>query len=164
MSDRATGRMLLSHNFNLFQGELPVLSREEFAQVFIDGLQSNDRISCSPIENPHWVVEILFPIAEFSPEEIGKICGKILWSKRQEQKSDDRVMPDILLLGGKKTTPAMGTSPTSLQPGEWGVDVVETASAAIFLSGIQWEKTISQKPIDTIFQIELLGKNTQDPG
>lgn len=157
MSDRATGRMLLSHNFNLSQGELPELSREEFAQVFVNGLQSKDSIRCSPIEHPHWMVEILFPIAEFSPEEIGKICGQILSEKRQAQKSSDRVMPDILVLGGKKTTPAMSTSPTSLQPGEWGVDVVETPSAAIFLSAIQWETTISQKPTDSIFKIELIG-------
>ena len=157
MSDRATGRMLLSHNFNLSQGELPELSREEFAQVFVNGLQSKDSIRCSLIEHPHWMVEILFPIAEFSPEEIGKICGQILSEKRQAQKSSDRVMPDILVLGGKKTTPAMSTSPTSLQPGEWGVDVVETPSAAIFLSAIQWETTISQKPTDSIFKIELIG-------
>ncbi len=157
MSDPATGRMLLSHNFNLSQSELPELSREEFAQVFVNGLQSKESIRCSSLEHPHWMVEILFPIAEFSPEEIGRICGQILSEKRQVEKPDDRVMPDILVLGGKKTTPAMSTSPTSLQPGEWGVDVVETPSAAIFLSAIQWETTISQKPTDSIFKIELIG-------
>ncbi|MEO1673013.1 MAG: DUF2656 family protein, partial [Cyanobacteria bacterium J06631_2] len=29
------GRMLLSHNFDLRQSELPALKREDFAQVFI---------------------------------------------------------------------------------------------------------------------------------
>ena len=162
MSEQTKGRMLLSHNFNLSQGELRVLSREEFAQVFINGLQSQDNIDCSLIDNPHWVVEILFPTAEFSAEEIGKICGQILSGQRQLQKSDHQVMPDILVLGGKKTTPAMANSPTSLQPGEWGVDVVETPCAQTFLSTLQWEVMISQKPIDSIFKIELLGKESPD--
>ena len=44
-------RMLLSHNFNLAQGELTMLEREEFAQVFIDGFQAEDRINCKLIDN-----------------------------------------------------------------------------------------------------------------
>ena len=52
--------MLLSHNFNLFQGELPVLNREQFAQIFIDGLEGGNEITCNFIDNPHWIVEIIF--------------------------------------------------------------------------------------------------------
>ncbi|MGL5794682.1 MAG: DUF2656 family protein [Waterburya sp.] len=49
MSDKLTGRMLLSHNFHLNNNELPAFNREEFAQVFIDGLKEQNQISCSLI-------------------------------------------------------------------------------------------------------------------
>lgn len=155
MNQQTTVRMLLAHNFNLSQEELPPLNREEFAQVFIDGLQSQDNISCSLINNPHWVVEILFPKDDFVAKEIGAICGQILLEKRQKQKSNNQIMPDILILGGKKTSPPISTSPTSLQPEEWGVDVVETNSAATFLDSIEWELKTSKRPIENIFKIEL---------
>ena len=66
MNQQTTGRMLLAHNFNLSEEELSPLSREEFARVFIEGLQSQNNINCSLIDNPHWVVEIIFPTTEFS--------------------------------------------------------------------------------------------------
>ena len=156
--------MLLSHNFNLYNGELPAFNREEFAEIFIEELEKSENIKCSFIENPHWIVEILFSQDEYTAEEIGKICGKILREKRQEQSGDlaqgealrDRSIPDLLLLGGKKTTPATSSLPTSLQPGDWGVDVVETPSASTFLSRIQWDTTLAQKPIDRVFKIEFI--------
>ena len=156
MSDQSTGRMLLSHNFNLRNNELPALEREKFAQVFIDGLQQRDSIECNYIQNPHWVVEILFPPAEFEPKEIGRMCGEILTSKRKSQQPDSKANIDTLILGGKKTTPATSMSPTSLQPGEWGVDVVETIQAAAFLQEIAWSKMTADKPSDGIFKIEFL--------
>ncbi|VEP18133.1 conserved hypothetical protein [Hyella patelloides LEGE 07179] len=157
MSNQIQGRMLISHNFNLSEGELPLLNRDEFAQIFINGLQAKDHIRCNMIENAHWIVEIIFSIADFSAEEIGKICDQILLDKRQAQKPDNQIMPDILFLGGKKITPAISASANSLQPGEWGVDVVETRSASIFISGLRWEEMIAQKPADSIFKIEYLG-------
>lgn len=150
------GRMLLSHNFNLQNNELPALNREEFAQVFIDGFQEHLDISCSLIENPHWVVEIIFPSEDFFPRQIGQMCGDILVNKRKSEQPDSNLTTDTLILGGKKTTPASSSSPTSLQPGEWGVDVVETAQAEAFLTAINWETMISSKPSDGIFKIELL--------
>ena len=146
-------RMLLSHNFNLYKGELPALNREQFAQVFIDGLQSQAKINCSLISNPHWIVEILYSESEFSAEDIGKICGEILLQKRQEQKQENQITTDTLLLGGKKTTPATSTLKTSLQTGEWGVDVVETPSAEMFLDSINWNIMTENKPADSIFKI-----------
>jgi Protein of unknown function (DUF2656) len=156
VSDQSTGRMLLSHNFNLRNNELPALEREKFAQVFIDELQGKDSIECSLIENPHWVVEILFPTDKFEPKEIGQMCGEILTSKRKSQQSDSKFTTDTLILGGKKTTPATSMSPTSLQIGEWGVDVVETIAAKIFLQEIAWSKMTADKPGDSIFKIEFL--------
>lgn len=150
--------MLLSHNFDLYNNELPPLNKKQFAQIFIDGLKEQNNLNCNLIENPHWIVEIIFPTNEFSAAEVGEKCGYILKEAREQQRSENNKMPDILILGGKKTTPALGNSPTSLQIGEWGVDVVETAAADIFLSSIRWETTISSKPIDSIFKIELLGK------
>ena len=149
--------MLLSHNFNLRNNELPALEREKFAQVFIDKLQKKENIKCSFIENPHWVVEILFPTEEFEPKEIGQMCGDILTSKRKSQ-TESKIAVDTLILGGKKTTPATSMSTTSLQIGEWGVDVVETAQADVFLQEIAWEKMTASKPSDGIFKIEFLNQ------
>ncbi len=148
--------MLLSHNFNLRNNELPALEREKFAQVFIDGLKGQDNIQCSYIKNPHWVVEIIFPTAEFEPQEIGQMCGDILIERRKSQQPESRLTTDTLILGGRKTTPATTMSPTSLQIGEWGVDVVETPQAAVFLKEIAWSKMIADKPSDGIFKLELL--------
>ena len=154
MSDKSTERMLLSHNFNLRNNELPALNREKFAQVFIDGLKEQDNIKCSYIKNPHWVVEIIFPTAEFEPQEIGQMCGDILIERRKSQQPESKLATDTLILGGRKTTPATTMSPTSLQIGEWGVDVVETLQADVFLKEIAWEKMTADKPSDGIFKIE----------
>ena len=158
MSDSKTGRMLLSHNFDLQDSVFPQFSREEFAQVFIDGLQEHQNITCSSIDNPHWMVEIIFPSDEFSADKIGQFCAEILEQKRKSQKPDNVKLPDILILGGKKTTPPMSNSPTSLQSGEWGVDVVETDSANGFLTALNWEERVKDKPIDRVFKIEIQGK------
>lgn len=156
MSDQSTGRMLLSHNFNLRNYELPALNREEFTQIFIDGLQGKEKIKCGLIDNPHWIVEIIFPTDQFEPKEIGQICGDILTSKRKSQQPDSKAVIDTLILGGRKTTPATSMSPNSLQIGEWGVDVVETIQADVFLQEIAWSQMTASKPSDGIFKIELL--------
>lgn len=153
-------RMLLSHNFNLYKEELPALNREQFARVFIDGLQSQDNISCKLIKNPHWIVEILYPEDRFSARDIGEMCSQILLNKRQSQTSNSRIMADILFLGGKKNTPATTTSETSLKKDNWGVDVVETVSAKTFLDSINWDNMIADKPEDSVFKIEYLGENS----
>ena len=148
------GRMLLSHNFNLANNELPALSRAEFAQIFIDGLTEHANISAKLIDNPHWTVEIIFSNAEFTAADVGQICSQVLSTKRQ---TESQTVTDTLFLGGKKTTPAISNSPTSLQTGEWGVDVVETLSAQSFLAGLQWDVVTASKPSDGIFKIEVLG-------
>ena len=156
VSDKSTERMLLSHNFNLRNNELPAMVREDFARVFVDGLQGKANIKCQYIENPHWVVEILFPTADYEAKEIGKICGEILTDKRKSQQPKGKLTIDTLILGGRKTTPATSMNPTSLQIGEWGVDVVETPEAEIFLQDISWDKMTADKSNDDIFKIEFL--------
>ncbi len=146
-----TCRMLLSHNFDLAPDIIPALSRAEFAAVFAEGLSAD--LKCRPVDNPHWIVEILFPVAQFSPAQVGKLCAHALAAKRRSQV--DRPLPAILVLGGLKTTPPTSSSPEALQPNQWGVDVVETLSAQDFLQAIAWETTIAQKPSDSIFKVEL---------
>ena len=142
--------MLLSHNFNVTPDTAPVLSREEFAQVFSDGF--GDRPSCKTrlIGHPHWIVEILFDGDQFSPQQIGEFCAQALADKRSSQ---DVSSSEILVLGGLKTTPPTSSSPDALQTGDWGVDVVETLVVETFLQGISWETTIASKPVAEIFKV-----------
>jgi Protein of unknown function (DUF2656) len=145
------GRMLLSHNFDITDGSLSALSRTEFATVFITGFASNTQIHCRLINHPHWIVEILFP-SNLTPAEVGTECAKILVQHRQQLASD---RADIFILGGIKTTPPTSPDPDALQPDQWGVDVVETASGDQFLASINWAETIAEKPVDSIFKVTL---------
>ncbi|NES83406.1 MAG: DUF2656 domain-containing protein [Moorea sp. SIO2B7] len=147
--------MLLSHNFELSEEILPKLSREEFTEVFEEGLSKHPQISCRLVNNPHWIVEVLFPTDDLSPKQVGEMCAQALRQKRLPQKQTENLVYDILILGGRKTTPAMSSSPDSLQPGEWGVDVVETISGQQFLSSIDWEVKTAGKSEDRIFKVEL---------
>jgi Protein of unknown function (DUF2656) len=151
---KAQGRMLLSHNFDLADGRVPPLARDQFAAVFIDGLAADSTVQCCLIEHPHWIVEILFPADGVSPAQIGESCAQALAAHRRSHAANP--LPDILILGGIKTTPATSAAPTALQPGEWGVDVVETPSAEQFLLGMGWESAIADKPSDRIFKVELV--------
>jgi Protein of unknown function (DUF2656) len=143
------GRMLLSHNFQVTPDVVPSLSREEFTAVFVQGL--GESIHCHSLDNPHWIVEILFPMAQFTPQEIGDLCAQALAKKRLAPSSS----LDILVLGGLKTTPPTTNSPSALQPGNWGVDVVETSSGKDFLVSIDWDRMIADKPATSIFIVEL---------
>jgi hypothetical protein len=146
--------MLLSHNFDVSPDDVPALSREEFTDVFRLGLLAHPDLQCRLIQHPHWIVEILFSTQAFSPKQIGERCAQALADKRQAQALGSEAMPEILILGGVKTTPPTSTDPDALQPGEWGVDVVETQSGAAFLTAIAWEATIAQKPTESIFKVE----------
>ncbi len=154
--------MLLSHNFNVSEEILPALSREEFAAIFIEGLDNLEEIreaaraQCRLVNNPHWIVEVLFDKERFSPLQMGEFYSQTLAAKRRSlQVKDDRQFPDILVLGGIKTTPALSDSPDALQLGDWGVDIVETVDGDRFLEGIGWEATIANKPPEAIFKVEL---------
>lgn len=146
--------MLLSHNFDVSTDIVPALSREEFAQVFIEGL-SDQHLKCRLVNNPHWIVEILFSTEEFSPLQVGELCANALYEKRQKGRSHPGPIPEILVLGGIKTTPPTSNSPDALQPGNWGVDVVETLSSDAFLQAIAWDAAIAGKPTESIFKVEL---------
>lgn len=147
--------MLLSHNFDFSPDLVPALSREEFADVFEAGLRAQPPLQCRLVNHPHWIVEIQFPMNRFSPSQVGEICLQALAAHRRSQHLEAAVFPELLVLGGIKTTPPTSTSPDALQPGEWGVDVVETRSGAAFLQAIGWEATIAGKPGDSVFKVEL---------
>jgi hypothetical protein len=144
-----TGRMLLSHNFDVSPEQVPALSPEEFVNVFQAGLSQHEQVKCRQINHPHWILEIRFN--DFSPTQIGEFCAKALTEKRRSQNAS----PEILILGGLKTTPPTSDSPDALQPGDWGVDVVETSSKEVFLQKINWDSTIADKPAESIFKIEV---------
>ena len=145
------GRMLLSHNYDISDSVIPPLSRDEFAQVFIDGLGA--AAQCRLVNNPHWILEVLFDTEKFSPTQMGTLYAEALVNLRRSQIKDAK-LPDTLILGGIKTTPAMSSSPDSLQPGEWGVDVVETNDAERFLQGIGWDATVATKSPDSVFKVK----------
>ncbi len=75
-------RMLLSHNFNLFQAELPELEREQFAQVFSEGLLTQAGLSANLISNPHWIVEIIYDETKISASEVGAKIEKLSYSAK----------------------------------------------------------------------------------
>ncbi|MEO0348602.1 MAG: DUF2656 family protein [Cyanobacteria bacterium P01_A01_bin.15] len=149
----ALTRMLLSHNCTLLDGQVAPLNRADFAHVFISALKPHQHIRCSLIDNPHWIVEVLFNTQQHSPTDMAKLCAQGLSSRRSEDPYPGLNNHTIMLLGGIKTTPALGSSPTSLRPGEWGVDVVETVSPQDFLAGINWETAIASKPSEQIFKV-----------
>ena len=131
-----TTRMLLSHNCTLPPDRLLSLSRTDFGNVFIEGLKSYTDCQCCLIDNPHWIVEIIFDGQQKSPTEIAELCAQCLSSHRSAEQIKRPDNHTIMLLGGMKTTPAVRNSPTSLQLSEWGVDVVETLAPEQFLADL----------------------------
>lgn len=142
--------MLLSHNFNISSEIVPALSREEFTAVFSNGL--GEKVQCRMLDNPHWIVEVLFPTDLFTAQQVGDHCAQALANKRQAPAGQ----LEILVLGGLKSTPPTSDAPDALQPGQWGVDVVETISGQEFLQSINWNNMIATKPPTAVFCVQLL--------
>jgi Protein of unknown function (DUF2656) len=147
-----TGRMLLSHNFALTDDRVKAIDRAAFAAIFIDGLAA-DGIVGQLIDNPHWIVDLRFDPMGIEPKIVGDRCAQVLRNFRQQEQP--QLLPQFLILGGLKSTPPTSPSPLALQPGEWGVDVVETADGDSFLAGIGWAATIATRDPATIFQVRL---------
>jgi hypothetical protein len=143
MSTISQGRMLLSHNFNIQSNNVPPLSRLEFTAIFQVGL--GESYQCQEVESPHWIVEVLFP-GDRSPLAVGEAVATALAAARNGD-------VEILALGGLKSTPPTSNAPGALQPGEWGVDVVETANGETFLKSIDWANTVSGRSAETFFEV-----------
>jgi hypothetical protein len=135
--------MLLSHNFNIQSDKLPALSRSEFTKIFQVGL--GESYQCQEVESPHWIVEVLFP-GDRSPLAVGEAVARALAAARKAN-------VEILALGGLKSTPPTSTAAGALQPGEWGVDVVETADGEEFLKSINWANTVNGRSAETFFEV-----------
>ena len=143
--------MLLSHNFTLIESEVHPLNREQFADVFIKGLSEKPDVDCALIENPHWVVEVNYSADAHSPTEVGQLCIDALATYRMD--SGDKKSFTIMALGGIKNTPTTAPAP-SLQTGEWGVDIVETAEPDVFLEEINWETLSHAKSAEDVFKLD----------
>ena len=154
MTESGTGRMLLSHNFDMPEGVFRPLSREDLTLVFVEGLSQYPEIKCRQLNHAHWMVEVLFSTNEFSPPQVGEFCAEALVNKRMSQGKADDSFPDILILAGLKKTPPLSSDVEALQTGEWGVDVVETPSAESFLMAMGWEDKTSGKSIEDVFKVE----------
>ncbi|MCC3587404.1 DUF2656 domain-containing protein [Microcoleus sp. PH2017_30_WIL_O_A] len=154
MTESGTGRMLLSHNFDMQEGIFPTLSREDLTLVFAEGLSQYPGIKCRQLNHPHWMVEVLFSTNDFAPLQVGEFCAESLVNKRMSQGKVDDNFPDVLILAGLKKTPPLSSDVEALQTGEWGVDVVETASAESFLMAMGWEEKTSGKSIEDVFKVE----------
>ncbi len=148
--NRSRGRMLLSHNFALSEDNVHSLNREQFAEVFSQGLDAQVGVDCALIDNPHWVVEVSYDADRYSAKEVGQICADTLAQYRIGHKEENFY---VMALGGVKTTPPSG-KPPSLQMGEWGVDIVETASPEAFLEEINWDKLSGAKPPEAVFRVD----------
>ncbi len=149
-------RMLLSHNFDLGEGDIPALSRTAFTEIFTIALQ--DCAQCREVNNPHWIVEVLFDAMEITPAQMGDRLVKALSEFRRSSLDASVAMPEFVVLGGLKTSPPTSPSPDALQPNQWGVDVVETRIVAAFLAGLNWEAAIADRPPEGIFKSVIRGE------
>ncbi len=148
-------RMLVSHNFDITDPGIRKLSRGNFTEYFVQGLDVEpiERIAfCQLIENPHWVFEIQFDGKRFTPQEMGDIIIKTLIAARTKETPAGIVIPQAAALGGLKQTEAANDSRNTLQINEWGVDVIETPDVDAFLENLGWEATIAQREPGTTFQ------------
>jgi hypothetical protein len=146
-------RFLLSHNYSITPDIAPPLTVEAFCQVFAVALKA---AQVKALNHPHWRCEIVIDDMidhAADPQTIGESLAAALAAYRKTQ-LNGVVSHQILALGGLKTTPATSASPEALQPGEWGVDMVETIDATAFLDALGWEKLIADKPATDIFQVK----------
>jgi Protein of unknown function (DUF2656) len=139
-------RFLLSHNYSITPDIAPPLTVEAFCQAF-----TSQSVQAKALNHPHWRCEIRIDHVS-DPQTIGESLAAALATYRKAQ-LNGMINHQILALGGLKTTPATSTSPEALQPGEWGVDMVETIDADAFLAALGWEKLIADKPATEIFQV-----------
>jgi hypothetical protein len=142
-------RYLLSHNHNIPATLAPALTPAAFSTVFETYLATYlEAAIVSPIDHPHWRCAVETTAA---PETVGQALGAAL--KQARSANNGPIAYQILALGGRKTTPATAPDPSALQPGEWGVDVVETLDAEEFLVNLGWDNLIAGRSADELFQI-----------
>ncbi len=144
-----TKRFLLSHNYSITSDVAPPLSIEEFCAVFRTHLASflpaGDCV-VTAVEHPHWRCEVR---VSGDAKVVGEGLVRSLGAYR------GAIAHQVLALGGLKTTPATSLATGALQPGEWGVDVVETMDAVVFLTTLGWDNLVAGKSEAEVFQVML---------
>ena len=142
-------RLLLSHNHNIPDTLAPALSNDQFCEAFAATLTPADGWTVTSIPHPHWQCAVT---TDKPTSEVGPALVKALIAYRQTQLQADPTYK-VLALGGLKTSPPTSDSPHALQPGEWGVDIVETIDAEAFLAEINWDTLSAARPADGIFKV-----------
>ena len=142
-------RLLLSHNHNIPDTLAPALSNEQFCEAFAAALTPAEGWTVTSIPHPHWQCAVT---TDKPASEVGAALVNALSAYRQSQLNAAPTYK-ILALGGLKTSPPTSDSPHALQPGEWGVDVVETVDADAFLAEINWDALSAARPADGIFKV-----------
>ena len=135
---------IVSHNLQVTSKAVPPLSASDLADAFI---KNSDVFTVSQaLSHSHWLVRLESSLnASDMAEEVVKSWKR--YRESEDQDSDHY----WLALGGRKDTPAMPGSP--LQPGNWGVDVVECHEPEKFLQEINWPALKSARPADAVFEI-----------
>ena len=141
-------RCLLSHNYKITEILAPSLSTQAFSQVFELGFVDLG-YQVRPLSHPHWLCEV---ITELPPLSLGERLVQALVDFRSQQLKSAPSYK-ILALGGLKNTPATSSHPDTLQPGEWGVDIVETEDEKAFLKLVNWDAMVAHRPTEEIFNV-----------
>ena len=142
-------RLLLSHNHNIPDTVAPSLSIPEFCRAFTQILPPSDGWSINPLSHPHWRCALT---TDRSAQQAGEALVNALVNYRQVQ-TQTSLTYSVLALGGLKTTPPSSDHPHALQPGEWGVDIVETPTVEEFLASINWDTLSASRPATDVFKV-----------
>lgn len=132
-------RMLCSYN-HAKAGE--AWSHEQFQELIAAAL-ADLPVTVSPMEHSHWLVEVSSDTLQAA--QVGMLITTHI--AKQRRRSNPPV--EVLALGGQKTAPSAFST---LNVGDWGVDVVETHDAQSFLDSISWSETVQSKDPDVIFK------------
>ncbi len=136
---------MLSHNLQVVSENLKGLNSADLAAGLVAHLPTDVHVQA--LSHPHWLVQVeadLLPI---------DLANAVLQAWRELRcsagASDDACQ--LLALGGRKDDQA--ASGALLQRSDWGVDVVETLNAAVFLQSINWELLKQGRSPDGVFEL-----------
>jgi hypothetical protein len=138
-------RFLLSHNLQVVSDLLPALTAEDLAT----GLAAHAaiQIETHALCHPHWLIQLE---ADMGPTDLAETVV-LAWRSFRGGGGATETACQLLALGGRKDEPAgLGAA---LQQGDWGVDVVETMDAELFLQSIQWDLLKQGRAADAVFEI-----------
>ena len=139
--------LLLSHNHAVPLKQAPALSPEDFTELF-RSLEAQGW-EVVHLGHPHWISKVSHPDQDAA--SMGQAVAEALRSQRRTHGC--LVDYAVLALGGRKD--GSGSSGSPLEPGCWGVDVVETPNGRVFLDSIGWTALSAARPSDGVFSVVL---------